>query len=810
MRHPGIVFLACALVLALHAGCPTSETDDDSADDDDDTADDDTGDDDTTGDVDLADPCGEEPLDAEVPDDCVPSMGSNDLWLINATAILPDGALPDAELLWSTTSGDIVCVDLDCSEEEGYDQATRLCADVVLPAFVDPHNHMQYNVVGPWPHGRMFENRYEWRGDSDYWDYTDLIDPVDSCSATAWAELRTLMTGTTAVAGNYLDGCDPILVRNLDEGEEHHYLDGYRAKFRTDAPDEDADDLADWAEDLDSGSLDAYVPHCAEGLYGTVRSEFQPLIDADLLRPETGLIHGTDLDPMQLTRMAVSGTHLIWAPQSNIDLYGRTADVTTAHALGVPIALGPDWTLSGTAGQLFELQCVDRLNREAFRGAFCLSEMVAMPTLGSAAAVGLDGVLGELTPGARADLLVLQGDPLAPWTTVLTADQTRIELVTVDGQPMLGNAATLEAVTELDPLCDELDVCGTAMRVCLRTSEGHRTYAELEADLEAELGSHLYPTFFCPDDVDYEPEWCELTVPGGIADDDEDRDGVAAADDVCPGVFDPEQRDEDGDGVGNACDPLPWEPGTTGPSMVEDQDLDGDGMANEADACPWVWSEAAHEDGDGDGIGDDCDRCPTDPDERCAEPLHVRDWKHRLHPYEGDDVRLTGLEVTGLTDPYDGASYFFAQSPGGGAYTGLYAYSLTGDEVAVGDEVTLEGSYEEYYGQSEVAWGSVEITGSAGPSDPVVCEPCDLGWFGVDQHDMEGVLVSVEQGPYEVTAVDAEYGEFQIEDCLWIDDKLWAPPMPSVGDEFSSIAGVLRYGYNESRISPRGASDLVE
>ena len=814
MRHLSFAFLICALLTGFGTGCPTEEADDDSAGDDDtgddDTGDDDTGDDDTTGDVDLSDPCDEEPLDAEAPDDCVPSAGTNDLWLVNGTAIVPDGALVDAEVLWSTESGEILCVDLDCSAHEGYDQAARLCADVVLPAFVDPHNHMQYNVLGPWPHGRLFENRYEWRGDPDYWDYGELDDGVDNCSAMAWAELRTLMTGSTAVAGNYIQGCDPILVRNLDEGSSHHYLPGYEPKIRTDAPDEDEEDLEGWAEDLDDGHLDAYVPHCSEGLYGTVRSEFQPLIDANLLRPETGLVHGTDLDPMQLTRMAVTGTHLIWSPQTNIDLYGRTADVTTAHTLGVPIALGPDWTLSGTAGQLFELQCVDRLNREAYRGAFCLSEMVDMATEGAAAAVGLGGVLGELAVGAKADLILLQGDPLAPWTSVLTADQTKIDLVTVDGQPLFGKADVLEAATELDPLCDELDLCGTAMRICLRGDEGDRTFAELEDDLDAELGSHLYPTFFCPDDPDYQPQWCELTVPGGTADDDEDRDGVTAADDTCPGVFDPEQRDEDGDGVGNACDPLPWEPGTSGPSMVADQDLDGDGMSNEADRCPWIWASEAHEDQDGDGIGDDCDRCPTDPDVHCAEPTHVRDWKHPLHPYEWEEVHVAGLEVTGITDAYDGANYFFAQAPGGGACCGLYVYEMTGDEVAVGDEVTLEGTYQEYYGQTEVCFGTVEVTGSTGPSTPLSFEPCDLAWFGTLQHDMEGVLVTVDQGPYEVTDVESEYGEFQIEDCLWIDDKLYELPMPSEGDEFTSITGVLRYGYNESRISPRGSGDLVE
>src|SRR5438128_1554131 len=41
---------------------------------------------------------------------------------------------------------------------------------------------------------------------------------------------------------------------------------------------------------------------------------------------------------------------------------------------------------------------------------------------------------------------------------------------------------------------------------------------------------------------------------------DEDGDGVGDACDVCPHVPDPQQLDSDGDGVGDACDPEPMNP----------------------------------------------------------------------------------------------------------------------------------------------------------------------------------------------------------------------------------------------------------
>ncbi|HSA29788.1 MAG TPA: right-handed parallel beta-helix repeat-containing protein [Phycisphaerae bacterium] len=73
-------------------------------------------------------------------------------------------------------------------------------------------------------------------------------------------------------------------------------------------------------------------------------------------------------------------------------------------------------------------------------------------------------------------------------------------------------------------------------------------------------------------DGDYAPDWC----------------------DNCPTVSNPNQRDTDDDGLGDACDP----------------DIDGDGTPNASDNCPAV-PNPDQKDTDHDGLGDACDNCPT-------------------------------------------------------------------------------------------------------------------------------------------------------------------------------------------------------
>jgi hypothetical protein len=95
----------------------------------------------------------------------------------------------------------------------------------------------------------------------------------------------------------------------------------------------------------------------------------------------------------------------------------------------------------------------------------------------------------------------------------------------------------------------------------------------------------------------------------GASETDADGDNVAecffnspdygswASGDNCPGIANPNQFDEDSDGIGNACDSCP------GDAL---NDLDGDGVCGLVDNCPNT-ANPAQDDTDGDYIGDACE-----------------------------------------------------------------------------------------------------------------------------------------------------------------------------------------------------------
>lgn len=94
----------------------------------------------------------------------------------------------------------------------------------------------------------------------------------------------------------------------------------------------------------------------------------------------------------------------------------------------------------------------------------------------------------------------------------------------------------------------------------------------------------------CPSEYNPNQEDDDDDGVGDLCDFDQDNDGIDDDADNCPADANPDQADGDNDNIGDVCD----------------TDADNDGVANEEDNCPYA-PNAGQEDGDGDGIGDACD-----------------------------------------------------------------------------------------------------------------------------------------------------------------------------------------------------------
>lgn len=797
-----LLLLACTGAIK-----PTDDAVDTGADTGTDTADSgDSGDSGDTGPV----------ADVEGPDlpACTPQTGSGDLVALSGVVLAPEGPLAGL-VVYSRSTGRIRCVGEACDTTG----ADVVCTEGVISAgLIDAHNHLQYNTLPPWQVGAEFEDRYEWRSDGRYWDYRTAYDEIADdyvCEIDKWAEARELMHGTTSTVGSSGGSCIDILIRNLDEDSSASGVSGYdivySASTVTDSV--DATDCSDFLADLASGSLGSVLEHVGEGKNGSVRDEIDHMIAEGCTGPGMAYVHSTDATTAQLAQLAATGTSIVWSPRSNLALYGTTTPIEIADALGVPWAIGTDWTPSGSMAPTRELQCAsDWLAAKG--GRVGDQRLWEKTTTDAARVVGLDGVLGALVEGYRADLAVFEWSR-TPYRGIIGSEPNHVKLVVVEGEALYGRASWIASLATHPDWCEALDVCGEAQAICMKVAssgDDAQTLEEIADSLTAAMAGvsmpsgydyakELFPLYECAESRDS----CDLSAP---ATGDTDGDGIPDGDDVCPTVYDPNQWDYDADGEGDACDPCPLAPDTTECSGTA-LDTDGDGVDDVDDNCPYL-ANADQSDRDDDGIGDVCDACPDESNEGgvgCSTTIEaIRNPDDPNHPAVGSRVTFTG--VVSADRPGSG---FFVQEPGATEWGGLWAYAPGSPLADVADLVEVTGVVADYYGLTEIEVESVTVTGSGAVPEPLLVDACAIGTGGALAEPLESMLVVVEA--VEVTDANPDdpedYDEFEVDGCLRIDDLIYtALDQPALGTRYSSITGVVGYSFENSKLQPRDADDL--
>ena len=214
-----------------------------------------------------------------------------------------------------------------------------------------------------------------------------------------------------------------------------------------------------------SGKTTAYLIHVGEGDDTVAAGEFAALGSATtpancLYAPQTAITHGMAFGSAEFMQMAAAGMKLIWSAQSNVSLYGATADIPTALDAGVTIAIAPDWSMGGSPNLLDELRFADNWDNTHWNDRLSTKDVVTMATKNAAKVIALDGTLGTLAVGQLADIAVFAGDITQPYDAIVAAQPANVRLVMVGGTVLYGDPV-LEPAAPVAPGCEAVDICGT-------------------------------------------------------------------------------------------------------------------------------------------------------------------------------------------------------------------------------------------------------------------------------------------------------------------------------------------------------------
>jgi 5-methylthioadenosine/S-adenosylhomocysteine deaminase len=405
-------------------------------------------------------------------------------------------------------------------------EANLASNSLIFPGLINLHNHPTYDVLDPWPPpssdiqsslGRPlgtepYANRYQWNDVSNTSpaEYRRLVDSPQLLLISSiglgllsevvkYSEIKAIFGGETSFQDGLPDpATDNLIVRNVES------LNFGRQRIESRVPaigDLTGSDLTSLLSRMQNGRIDAWLVHLAEGVRDTERrpgdntssrAEFTTLSAKGPLSDETVIVQGNGLEEQDFAAMRAApsirsddsgdglGAKLVWSPLSNLLLYGQTALVYEAIREGVTIALGTDWSPSGSRNLLDELKIADIALRDLrLLGA----DRILIPSLSIAgktgnarrdAEIALDKLLvqmvttnpaktlrwnhevGSIEAGKFADLLVIKkpnresakGLPDSPYRDLIDATEKDVQLVLVDGEPRSGD---VELMAKLKP-----------------------------------------------------------------------------------------------------------------------------------------------------------------------------------------------------------------------------------------------------------------------------------------------------------------------------------------------------------------------
>jgi cytosine/adenosine deaminase-related metal-dependent hydrolase len=195
--------------------------------------------------------------------------------------------------------------------------------------------------------------------------------------------------------------------------------------------------------------------HVGMDRFGYTKGQIARLRDLDLLYPNTTYVHASHFTDEEWGLVRDSGGNVSFAPQIEIQMGHGWAPAVKALDYGIPIGLSSDVATTASADQFTQMHAIFGSERgrkhqaawdeeldglTASPGLITSRQTLEWGTLGGAEVAGIADRTGSITPGKRADIVIIDGgavniapiiDPVG--AVVCAADISNVKTVMIDG-----------------------------------------------------------------------------------------------------------------------------------------------------------------------------------------------------------------------------------------------------------------------------------------------------------------------------------------------------------------------------------------
>jgi 5-methylthioadenosine/S-adenosylhomocysteine deaminase len=404
------------------------------------------------------------------------------------------GELPNADVLVEDDRIEAVGPDLDAADAEVID-ASR---DIVIPGFVDTHRHTWETSIRTsapdYTLGAYFGAILD--------KFAPNYRPDDVYAGNLWGSLECINAGITTLVDwshimNTPDHADEAVRGLRDSGIRSVFafgfpntsiqawwfgpdyagsverIDGEQARrIRSQYLSDDRglitmalatrgtnfckEDVVRYEWELAKELGINITVHVAMDRFGYTKMQLRKLYEMDLLYPNTTYIHSSHLVPDEWQLVQDSGGNVSLAPQIELQMGHGWAPAQTASNLGIPVGLSSDVATTASSDQFTQMHAIfasERARRhekawdEDLDGNTPTPDLIdarqvlRWATLEGAMVAGVSDWTGSITPGKKADLVIIDTKAVnvapvidAVGAVVCAADISNVKTVLVDGK----------------------------------------------------------------------------------------------------------------------------------------------------------------------------------------------------------------------------------------------------------------------------------------------------------------------------------------------------------------------------------------